>query len=237
MAMPKWSTPERRTRLVQLAMAYKGRCLQGHALCQDVEHYVHTSSKVEVASLPVTAADVRDGRAIPFHSHGVGLVELAHAVSGGPVEGPKRVAVQQEELSDLYGLAEERVIETWKQEDREERSADRQEAQQLAPTGEVGRFVQFSTGRSWRRRYDPIEVDGHVNNQPRYYLLGYSLDGQIRRRAKVRIPGTNFILNVDVSQSIQELSRGKKRWLRRQGIEPQTAEALIQDAVAQWWAS
>ena len=187
MALPQCSTPERRKRLVQLVTAYKGRCLKGHALCQDVEHYVHTFSKVEVTSHPVTAADVRDGRAIPFHSHGVGIVELAHAVSGGPVVGPMRVAVQHEELSDLYGLAEERVIEDWKQEDRDARSFDQQLRQQPAPTGEVGRFGRI-VDPNRRRRYDPVQVDGLVNNQPRYYLLGYGLDGQMRRRAKVRIP-------------------------------------------------
>ena len=235
MAQPQWSTPERRTRLVRLAAAYKGRCLKGHALCQDVEHYIHTFSKTEVASHPVTAADVRDGRAIPYPCHGIGIVELAHAVSGGPVVGPMRVAVQHEELSDLYGIVEERVTDDWKQGDRDARSIDRRLAQQHAPTGEVGRFgVMHTFGR--RGAYDPIDVENHVQNRPKYYLQGYGVDGQLRRYAKARIPGTNIVLHVDVSQSIQELSQRKRKWLRRNGTEAKAATALIEDAVAQWWA-
>jgi hypothetical protein len=201
-----------------------------------VEHFIHTFSKVEVTSHPVTAADVREGRAIAFPCHGVGIVELAHSVSGGPVVGPKRVAVQHEELSDLYGLAEERVTGDWKQQDRDARSFDRRLRQQPAPTGEVGRFGAIIDARR-RRRYDPVEVDGFVQNRPKYYLKGYGVDGQLRRYAKARIPGTNIVLQVDVSQSIQELSQRKRKWLRRNGIEAKTATALIEDAVAQWWAS
>jgi hypothetical protein len=93
MAVPKWSTPERRTRLVQLAQAHKGRCLQGQLPCDDLEHFIHRHIKTEVSSHPVSAADVRAGRAIAFPCHGVGIVELAQAVSGGPVIGPMRVAV------------------------------------------------------------------------------------------------------------------------------------------------
>ena len=235
MALPQWATPERRTRLVQLALANKGRCLKGHALCQVFEHYVHTSSKVEVSSHPVDVADVREGRAIAPWNHGMGLVELAHAVKGGPVVGPKRVEVQHEELSDLYGVVEEAVIEDWKQEDREERSETIRLAQQHALTGEVGKFVQFSTGKGWRRNIDPIEMEKHVANRPRYYLKGYGVDGEMRRFAKARIPGTNIVLHVDVSQSVQELSQRKRKWLRRNGIEAQTATALVENAVAQWW--
>ena len=236
MALPQWSTPERRTRLVQLVTAYKGRCLKGHALCQDVEHYVHTFSKTEVTSHPVNVADVRDGRAVIAHpSHGLGIVDLAHAVSGGPVVGPMRVAVQHEELSDLYGVVEERVTGDWKQEDRDTRSFNRRLAQQQAPTGEVGSFGNLIDPHR-RRRYDPVEVDGFVQNRPRFYLKGYGVDDNLRRYAKARIPGTNIVLHVDVSQSIQELSQRKRKWLRRNGIEARAATALIEDAVAQWWA-
>ena len=150
---------------MRLAQANKGRCLKGHLPCSHLEHFIHTYTQVEVASGPVKSSDVRAGRAIAPACHGVGIVELAYVVSGGdeprlrwdsnnqplpPVVvkpiGPKRVAVQHEELSDRYGLAEERTIEGWKQDDREERSAQRQDAAQLAPTGEAGQFTQFSTG-------------------------------------------------------------------------------------------
>jgi hypothetical protein len=239
MAMPKWATQERRTRLVQLAQAHKGRCLQGHRPCADLEHFIYRHIKTEVSSHPVSAADVRAGRAIAYPCHGVGMVELAQAVSGGPVVGPMRVAVQHEELSDRYGVVEEQVIESWKEDDRDARSADRQEGQRLAPTGEVGRFVQFSTGRG-RRRMDPIEMSNYIASRPKYYLLGYSVDGQMRRRATVHIPGTKFILNVDVSESMKPLSQRQSKRLHRQGIHPRTApsaEGLIQEAVEAWWAS
>ena len=244
MALPQWSTPERRKRLVQLVTAYKGRCLKGHALCQDVEHYVHTFCKVEVASHPINVADVREGRAITPSSHGMGIVDLAMAVSQGPVVGPKRVEVQHEELSDRYGVLEEQVIESWKQDDREERSADGREwdfaqhkmSQQLHPTGEVGRFVQFSTGKSHRRPFDPIQRETFIANRPRYYILGYGVDGQLSRHATVRIPGTRFILNVDVSGTTKPLAQRQSKRLHQQGLKPRTEETLIQEAVAAWWA-
>jgi hypothetical protein len=141
----------------------------------------------------------------------VGIVELAQAVSGGPVIGPMRVAVQHEELSDRYGVVEERVIESWKQDDREARSADRQEGQRLAPTGEVGRFCQFSTGKSHRRPFDPIQRETYLASRPSYYLLGYSVDGQLHPIATVRIPGTNTLLKIDVSESLQEVSQRKRK--------------------------
>jgi hypothetical protein len=147
-----------------------------------MEHYIHGSSKIEVASLPVNVADVREGRAITYPCHGVGIVELAHAVAKGPVVGPMRVEVQQEELSDLYGVVEERVTEDWKQEDRVARSFDRRLLEQPAPTGEVGQFGSIINPHR-RRRYDPVEVDGFVQNRPRYYLKGYGLDDKMRRDA------------------------------------------------------
>ena len=240
----QWATPERQRQLVQLAevglrvrkpVPYRGCCLKGHSLCQDASHYVNRFTKVEVASGPMSPADVRDGRAIPFPCHGVGIVELAHAVSGARPIGPKRVPVQHEELSDMYGLAEERVTEDWKQEDRDFRSFERQRIQQPAPTGEVGRFGVFHDPNR-RSTYDPIDVDAHVENRPRYYQMGYSVDGQMHRCAKVRISGTNIIIQVDVSQSIQEMSRGKRQRLRRQGKELKTELQLIEQAVATWWA-
>ena len=236
-SVPKWATPARRNHLARMGTAYKGRCLRGHLPCRHLEHFIHRYTQVEIASGPVTVSDVRAGRAIAFPCRGVGIVELAHAVSGGPVIGPKRVPVIHEELSDLYGVTEERTIESWQQDDREERSELRKAAAQHAPTGEVGQFTQFSTPTRSGRRMDPVDMDNHVANRPRYYLLGYGVDGQLRRFAKVRIPGTRFILQVDVSESVQELSQRKRKWLHRQGIQAQAADAIIEAAVAQWWAS
>ena len=55
MAQPQWATPERQHRLVQLAIAYKGRCLKGHALCQNAGHYVHRFTREETAGQNVVA--------------------------------------------------------------------------------------------------------------------------------------------------------------------------------------
>ena len=79
-------------------------------------------------------------------------------------------------------------------------------------------------------------VEKYIENRPRYYLKGYGVDDKLRRYAKARIPGTNIVLHVDISQSVQELSQRKRKWLRRNGIVPETATALIESAVSQWWA-
>ena len=59
---------------------------------------------------------------------------------------------------------------------------------------------------------------------------------KLRRIASVRIPRTNIILKVDVSDSIQEMSRGKRQRLRRQGKQLKTELQLIEDALTTWWA-
>ena len=235
MSQPQWATPERKNHLVELAVQYKGFCLKGHALCRHVEHYTTVVTKIEIASGPISPADVREGRAIPFPCHGVGIVELAHAVSNGarPI-GPKRVVVQTEELSDLYGQKEEQATDAWKAEDREQRTYDRIQASQLGPTGEVGRFGAFhSVGR--RSSYDPVDIDKHVNDRPEYYLMGYGVNGQMQRFAKVKIPGTNVILQVDISQSFQELGEHKRKKLRTKGVKLHSREALCKAAVEEWW--
>ena len=58
----------------------------------------------------------------------------------------------------------------------------------------------------------------------------------MRRFAQVRIPGTGFILHVDVSESLQELGQRKRKRLRRQGVAPLETEATILAAVAAWWS-
>lgn len=39
MAMPRWATPERRSRLVELFLSSKGLCVQGHERCPEPTHY------------------------------------------------------------------------------------------------------------------------------------------------------------------------------------------------------
>ena len=233
--MPKWATAERRNHLVGLARQTKGRCLKGHYLCAEIEHYTQVVRKVEIASGPISPADVREGRAITFPCHSVGIVELAHAVSDGTrLIGPKQVVVQREEISDLYGQKEEQAIEIWKVDDREERTHDLIRASQHAPTGEVGRFGAFHIPVR-RSSYDPVDIDNFVNGRPDYYLISYGVNDQMRRFAKVRIPGTTVILKVDVSQSIQELGKHKRKKLRNKGFKLQWAEAIIRAAVEEWW--
>ncbi len=210
MSQPLWATPERQSQLVKFAMNYKGVCPEGHSLCSVVEHYTKVVTKSEAAWVRVTCPPRLLKRS------------------------PERISVEREELSDLYGQVEELAIDSWIAEDRDQRSDERRRASQHAPTGEVGRFGAFhQVGR--RSSYDPVDIDNLVNDRPRYYLKGYGVDGQLRRHAKVQIPGTTVILKVDVSQSIQELSRNKRKKLRRQGIKLQFEKQIIRAAVAAWW--
>ena len=80
MTQPLWATPDRKNHLVQFAMKYKGRCLKGHPLCSEIEHYHHVETRTEIASLPISPADVREGRAIAPYCHSIGPVELAQSV-------------------------------------------------------------------------------------------------------------------------------------------------------------
>ena len=64
--------------------------------------------------------------------------------------------------------------------------------------------------------------------------MGYGVASDLGRFAKVRIPGTTVILQVDISQSFQELSRYKRKKLNRKGLRLYSREALIKQAVAAW---
>ena len=136
MAQPQWATPARQHRLVQLAIAYKGRCLKGHALCRNAEHYVHRFTREETAGQNVVTLrypaekERMDRRPEYLAAHRV--VGTAH-----------RITVQHTELSDMYGLAEENAIESWKADDREHRTFERERIEQPTPTGESGKFGVF----------------------------------------------------------------------------------------------
>ncbi len=210
MSQPLWATPERQSQLVKFAMNYKGVCLEGHSLCSVVEHYTKVVTKSEAAWVRVTCPPRLLKRS------------------------PERISVEREELSDLYGQVEELAIDSWIAEDRDQGSDERRRASQHAPTGEVGRFGAFhQVGR--RSSYDPVDIDNFVNDRPDYFLIGYGVNDQMRRFAKVRIPGTTVILKVDVSQSIQELGKHKRKKLRNKGFKLQWAEAIIRAAVEEWW--
>ena len=257
MAQPQWATPQRQQRLVQLFLAYKGRCLKGHARCRKGEHYLHTYLKAETVasrgrvgrapyyrSVPTPVKLPATGKLDklpvaqimpPEHQHipGDTMQERVPVEIRYPV---RQVPVQHTELSDLYGVAEENAIESWKADDRKHRTLDWERVQQPTPTGESGIFGVFhQVGRAGS--YDPIDVEKHVSNRPRYYHLGCSVH-KLRRIASVRIPGTNIILKVDVTESIQlqEMSRGKRQRLRRQGKQLKTELQLIEGAVTTWWA-
>ena len=231
MSQPLWATQERQSQLVKFAMKYKGVCLEGHPLCPEIEHYTLVFSKSEAAWTRKASTTTICRRIVEAHTSTPGLMRRS----------PQRVVVEREELSDLYGQVEERAIDAWKVEDREARRFDGRTPdrfgklrENLAPTGEIGRFGAFHlVGR--RSSYDPVDIDQFVNQRPRYYLKGYGVDDQLRRFARIQIPGTTVILKIDISLGIQELSKRRRKSLRRTGIKLQFTEQIILAAVAQWW--
>lgn len=225
---PLWATPERQSQLVEFAMRYKGVCLEGHRLCPEIEHYVTVVTKTEAAWT----------RKKPVH----GNLKLWGTTERLARRSRLRLWVQREELSDLYGQQEERAIDAWKAEDREARrfegrTPDRHGKlrENMAPTGEVGRFGKFHhpiLGGG----YDPVDIDKYIENRPAYKIIGYGVNDKMQRFAKVSIPGTGIILQVDLSNSIQGVSKSKRKRLRRHGSPVQSENALCKAAVAIWWA-
>ena len=61
------------------------------------------------------------------------------------------------------------------------------------------------------------------------------MDDKLRRFAKVQIPGTTVILKIDVSLGLQELSKRRRKSLRRTGVKLQFTEQIIRAAVDEWW--
>lgn len=243
--MPKWSTPERRAKLVELWQQYGNRCQYGHHLCPTLEHYVHQSTSKETAHAPHEAGPkvVTNKRTGRQYAYGVGVTIRKDYLGDKPkVEAEQTYSLQEHfittvELATPFVLASEDAIADWKAEDREERSQQRWLASQTTPTGQGHKFPKLISTVRHHHPTDPVSFDEYTLERPEWILLGNGVDATTGHKvAKVKIPGAGVVLWVDISTSIQETSRGQRKRLKRRGIQPDWSENVITEAVREWWA-
>jgi hypothetical protein len=218
---PKWATPERKKRLVELWQRYGNRCLQGHPVCPDPTHYIHHTVKVEVVAVP--------GR--PFRARD------SDGGSSGPLVQPlvlKRVPVAGMELCRQYELAEEGAIRQWRSEDISERTAEWR--------AERRRLHQEPDSRFKQGGFDSLMRERYLVGRGAFHPVTLTIDPlTFRRVAVVRIPSTGVRLIVDVHEVTGSVSKGGRRKASRYGV-PLPRDVAVQvdravnRAVADWWA-
>jgi hypothetical protein len=201
--MPKWATPERQAHLVQLWAEFGNRCLEGHYLCPNPEHYIaRRTVAVKVAKPELVKC--QDGQGNPIlDSYGKQAYVKVYRVSTSQIviESPCR----------LYDVKSESQIEVWKADDRQTRQAERRiEQRQLHSLGEKQKPIrgQFST----------IAQDIFYASQPSHYLEGLGISGlTFQPFAKVRVSSSYIRLYVELGDTLKGLSKSKRRKAIRYG--------------------
>jgi hypothetical protein len=221
-------TAERLAKLAELCEQYDHRCLKGHRNCLEKPHYQWATSHQETVAVPVEH---------PVMDKATGGIRQDVTRSGW---APVQVTVWEWESAWLHEATVKETKASWQADDREQRALDWKREQSTLHTGEVGKFIQFSTGKSRLRNIDPIEMDNFVQNRPSYYLKATGVDGvHFRPVAVVRVPSTNIQLFVDVSAAFVKATKNQRRLARRRGKPIQevtvTVEELCQQAVQSWW--
>lgn len=135
-----------------------------------------------------------------------------------------------------YRKVSEGAIEAWKADDREERSYLWKLEQQQILDGTYGRYGSD---------FDPVARDVYHQQQPAYYLLGFGIGAESKKRiAVIRVPSTYIRLYVEVADAFQgvSISKNKKRKMARYQAGPPAAiweriDSLCSQAVDGYWAS
>lgn len=97
---PKWATPDRQAYLVKLWLEYGNRCLLGHKVCHNPQHYVYTEPKAYEVAIPIKLPSGLDSYKV------------------------KVIAIPEEHIARLYEYLSEQAIASWKYQDRLQRQAE-----------------------------------------------------------------------------------------------------------------
>ena len=254
---PQWATPERQERLVRLFARYHNRCRQGDPACPDLRHHFegcaveHESVRTKELRQHIQALEDREltvtrrERLILLQQkHEQLLAELTRLRQDCPqmehyAEHLARAMFGETPIElplTLYKKLSEGAIESWKAEDREERSMLRKLEQQQIHDGTYGRYGSD---------FDPVARDVHHQERPEYYLLGFGVSAESKKRiAVIRVPSTYIRLHVDVAGAFQgaSISRNKRRKMARYQSGPparvwEEIDRRCAEAVRDFWAS
>ena len=221
MTTPKWATPARKRRLVELWHRYGNRCLLGHSVCPNPEHYVHHTVRVELVAMPGKPFRARD----------------ADGGNSGPLVPTlvlKTVPVAGMEMCRLYEREEEAAIRQWRSEDISQRAADWR--------AERRRLHQEPDRKFKQGGFDTLTRENYLVERGAFHPDRLTIDPlTFRRVAKVRIPSTDVCLFVDVHEVTGRVSKSARRKASRYGA-PLPKEVAVQvdgavnRAVEDWWA-
>jgi hypothetical protein len=219
---PKWATPARKAQLVRLFQQYGNKCLHGHPVCPDPEHYVvHREVGVLAWEPRVETARHRDGEPIRDRDGNA----ITYTVLKPRVVSQTRT----EGVSRLFDLKAEEAIRYWVSDDVSQRAAQWREEQ---------RRMHRDQRRIRQGRFDTVSREQFLASQPSYYIEALGVDAlTFRAVAKVRIPSTGIRIFVDVGDAVHKASKSARRKAARYGTPlPKTVDDVAQKAVEEWWA-
>jgi len=216
---PKWATPVRREVLVKAFEKYGNKCLLGHKVCPEVEHYLVYHGKEVWIAIPVDT-QVNDQYGQPRMENGQRVTMPGYQM--------RKVLHSHQDFSNLYEQHSEFLIAGWKSEDRAEREwLWRREQQLLHKTHEE---------RGWGRVFDPVALDQFMQTRRPFITEAVSVNPlTLQRVARIRVAGTGQRLFVNIMRHGKGKNARKKE-LRRaaQGVASPN-HRLMQAAVDRFW--
>ena len=221
MNYPLWATPARQTLLVRLWAKLGNKCLQGHSVCPNPEHYVYLSPKrvlrgkgVKVACKDSEGEARRDGE-----GNKIFII----------LWGTSKAVVHEEEEATLYDEIAEEAIAQWKALDRKGRAeAWKLEKRQLHP-----RFRLFRRGP-----WDTIRREEFLASRPIWSIEAIGVGAfTFQRVVKVEIPALKKVIWVNIPKPAGMSKNAKHKLIRYgKGKLPEELEdamfRLVTEAVA-----
>ena len=215
---PKWATPERKAKLVDLWVIYGNKCLHGHTACQIPEHYIYILPVTEIVGKPVK---------YPCHDRQGNLTKDSE---GNQIYltlyQPQTITIDKPVTSRLYDYITELVIEGWKADDREARRLEYEiESKALHRLAEPTKPL--------RGQFSAISKDIWKQSQPLYYIENLAISGlSLKPFVKVRLSSSYMRLHVNLGDTLRGVSKNKKRKAIRYGKPlPASIEATITSLV------